>query len=530
MKIEDGVLVDIDDSDIINGELTIPEGVTVIRNINDRSILSGDYIKKNLKKITFPNSLITIGRKAFNGCYNLMTLRLPIGLTDIGTGAFSGCNNLTTLTLPIGLTDIGPSAFCFCDQLTTLILPSGLKSIGRAAFYGCSRLTLSYDNLKTLTLPSGLTSIGHGAFLGCYYITTLILSSGMISIDSGAFLGCDSLRTVIIIGQLPALPNDFFKTITGLSAIVIIAPTTQWEATINTLPHDYQSLAITIDRECIETIQQLALKALLRAFHLSPVGRAAVTNDNSREIFERHHMKNLWAHVFYYLADDYLLYSKAKAALSTCPLPTNNSQTDFSKYRIRCDAIVNDYIAQGEQQLAQQPNVQQLAPLPNEQQLAQQLNVQQLAPLPNEQQLAQQLNVQQPAPLSNEQQQRLNQPKVQDVIHTKTIKTIHQAITVDYLPWMQRHAKGRRGLTRFSHWYHGDSGVKRAQALLALINNPTCQPETLRRQLANVWAQSSNAEHSLKNYLRRTLSSESYQWLNLPVVETSILVSNVSLC
>jgi hypothetical protein len=71
----------------------------------------------------------------------------------------------------------------------------------------------------------------------------------------------------------------------------------------------------------------------------------------------------------------------------------------------------------------------------------------------------------------------------QQVTHTKTIKAIRQAIE-GYLNWMERHAQGTRGLTRFSHWYHGDSGVRRAHALLAIVlQNLGCDAKSTKNLL-----------------------------------------------
>ena len=62
-----------------------------------------------ISKLTIPNSVITIGERAFSD-NNLTTITIPNSVTTIGMGAFS-YNNLTTITIPNSVTTIGEGAF-----------------------------------------------------------------------------------------------------------------------------------------------------------------------------------------------------------------------------------------------------------------------------------------------------------------------------------------------------------------------------------------------------------------------------------
>jgi len=64
MVIENNVLYDVNESDLINGTFTIPEGVTAI---GDRAFFQCTA----LKKVIFPESLKRIGKFAFTNCVNL---------------------------------------------------------------------------------------------------------------------------------------------------------------------------------------------------------------------------------------------------------------------------------------------------------------------------------------------------------------------------------------------------------------------------------------------------------------------------
>jgi hypothetical protein len=90
MKIENQILFSIDNSDIINGTITIPTSVT------------------------------TIGNRAFSHCTSLTSITIPKSVTTIGNSAFSHCTSLTSITIPISVTTIGNYAFWNCTSLTSI--------------------------------------------------------------------------------------------------------------------------------------------------------------------------------------------------------------------------------------------------------------------------------------------------------------------------------------------------------------------------------------------------------------------------
>ncbi len=103
--------------------------------------------ERYVTEITLPESLTTIGERAFYACYGLTSITLPESLTTIGAEAFYGCDGLTSITLPESVTTIGAEAFCHCYGLTSITLPESVTTIGERAFYYC-------DNLKTFYIKS----------------------------------------------------------------------------------------------------------------------------------------------------------------------------------------------------------------------------------------------------------------------------------------------------------------------------------------------------------------------------------------
>lgn len=176
-----------------------------------------------------------IGAHAFSGCRSLTSLTLPSGVTSIGAHAFSGCSGLTSLTLPSSVTSsIGRWAFDGCynlkecnyfidsdletylahthdwgyipvdeikyyhngQELTKLEIPSGVDKIGSYSFY-------KGVNLTSLTLPSSVTTIGYSAFRGCSGLTSLTLPSSVTSIGDSAFEGCSGLTSIYVSWESP---------------------------------------------------------------------------------------------------------------------------------------------------------------------------------------------------------------------------------------------------------------------------------------------------------------------------------------
>jgi hypothetical protein len=55
---------------------------------------------------------------------------------------FDGCTSLTSVTIPDSVTSIGYRAFCHCTSLTSVTIPDSVTSIGDWAFDGCENVTI----------------------------------------------------------------------------------------------------------------------------------------------------------------------------------------------------------------------------------------------------------------------------------------------------------------------------------------------------------------------------------------------------
>ena len=229
------------------GEVVIPgsiEGLPVTR-IGDRTF----DIRKDLSRVTIPDSVTFIGNEAFRSCTSLTGVTIPDRVTEIGFGVFSSCSSLASVRIPDGVTLIGFYAFYSCSSLASVRIPDGVTSIGGSAFSECA-------SLRNITIPYSVTGIGAWAFGGCTSLdaitvdelnpvycsldgvlldksqATLITCPGALvgsytiphsvtRIEDAAFYNCTGLTRVTIPDNVTIIPNDAFRGCTSLTSLMI---------------------------------------------------------------------------------------------------------------------------------------------------------------------------------------------------------------------------------------------------------------------------------------------------------------------
>lgn len=93
------------------------------------------------RKTVIPNTVTSIGKRAFYHCVGLDSISIPNSVTSIGKEAFHGCDNLTSIHIPNSVTSIGDWAFNHCVSLTSISIPNSVTYIGIGAFHLCHNLT-----------------------------------------------------------------------------------------------------------------------------------------------------------------------------------------------------------------------------------------------------------------------------------------------------------------------------------------------------------------------------------------------------
>ena len=97
------------------------------------SLIAGCYRTK------IPYGVKTIGMDAFRGCEKLVEIKIPDSVLHIENSAFSS-SGLKKISIPNSVITIGVHSFWLCTDLETVKIPSSVKSIGVNAFELCFKL------------------------------------------------------------------------------------------------------------------------------------------------------------------------------------------------------------------------------------------------------------------------------------------------------------------------------------------------------------------------------------------------------
>ena len=192
-----------------------PEGRVVVA-IGDRAFTNC----ASLRAVTLPDSVESIGVRAFAFCTGLLDIRFSgeSRLASIESRAFMGCERLTVLRFGRlhNLVSFGRSAFAYCTRLRSVVLPEGLCELAPSLFEGCTALehvrlpeTLTTlrtgafsacSSLRVLTLPGSVRVIEDCAFAWCGHLSDLRLPESACMIAASAFMDCAALEDVLKVG------------------------------------------------------------------------------------------------------------------------------------------------------------------------------------------------------------------------------------------------------------------------------------------------------------------------------------------
>ncbi len=239
MLIIDGYLFGVNEEFKGTSVLTLPEGiVSVAASAMSASYGARGYVD-SLSSVVFPQSIRSIGAKAFYKCAALASVTMPQGvkLNGVGEDVFKETpylqndanwedNGLYLANWLLAVKDTAMTSFTVREgteyivnsssssrlftktaaaSLQSLTLPSSLKAIGDYAFYYLGELT-------SVTLPAGLEHIGDDAFANCSKLAQVNLGDckGLIEIGSGAFRSC-ALTVVTIPASVQTVGNYAFN-------------------------------------------------------------------------------------------------------------------------------------------------------------------------------------------------------------------------------------------------------------------------------------------------------------------------------
>ena len=184
------------------------------------------YTMDNLKSITIPNSVTSVGIAAFASCSAFTSVTIPNSVTSIGASAFNGCTSLTSITIPNSVTNVGDAAFSKCTSLTTITLPDGVLSVNDWTFSGCTQLT-------SVKMGENVTSIGQFAFENCQSLSAITIPDKVQTIGTYAFTKCTSLTSITIPENVTSINWNILSYCNALSSIIVSEQNTTYDSRDN---------------------------------------------------------------------------------------------------------------------------------------------------------------------------------------------------------------------------------------------------------------------------------------------------------
>ncbi len=243
------VSVSIDEN---NARATVNIPSTISYGNEDYTVTSiADYAFQGwtITSVVIPNTVISIGKNAFDECIALTSITIGNSVETIGDFAFISCA-MTSITIPNSVISIGDRAFLECTAMTTISIGSSVASIGDLAFGFCSKLTeISVDSDNTsfasengvlfnkdkttliccpsgktgsYSIPGTVTTIGRCGFYDCRELTEVTLTDAVTAIGEFAFERC-ALLTITIPKDVETMGYNTFRYCDNIIIACIVA-------------------------------------------------------------------------------------------------------------------------------------------------------------------------------------------------------------------------------------------------------------------------------------------------------------------
>lgn len=166
-----------------------------------------DLIKSKDADIVVPSSfegferikVVGIGENAFR--YRVMrSLTLPDTIKTIGNRAFDAVKIYDTIIISDSVVSIGEEAFYNASVTNTIEVPKSVTSIGARAF--------AFSSVNSVVLPP-LEAIGSSMFQSSF-VEKVVMTEGTRVITNGAFNFCTNLKELIIPDSVEEINRDSF--------------------------------------------------------------------------------------------------------------------------------------------------------------------------------------------------------------------------------------------------------------------------------------------------------------------------------
>ena len=261
-----------------------------------------------IKSIVVPDSVVSIGDHAFDGCSGLTSVSLGSGITYVGETIFPAYpkyqytqegsllylgneNNpyvyladvdaddakvITEITINERCRVIGEKALAWCKQITDVTIPNSVVAIGNNAFESC-------DKLNSVTVGDSLVWVGSSIFRNC---------SNMQYNQDGEllYIGNDSNPYVCVIDTTTDSVTEI-NVASGCKVIANSAFANRKQAKSATIPEG----VVTIGKSAFNNCQKLSSVSFPNS--LEVIGESAFVFATLREVTLTGNVKNIgkWA-------------------------------------------------------------------------------------------------------------------------------------------------------------------------------------------------------------------------------------------
>ena len=150
--------------------------------------------------------------------------------------AFRYCYNMKSVTIPLNITTIGNYAFAYCSSIDALIYPNskgfsvfgeylhyysrGLRIISLSKFSSITKNMLYYcSNVRAICIPPNIISLGDYS-LGYTLPNRLIIPNSVTTIGSNAIYYCDALSKLVLPSGLTTIKTSGICNNISLSHII----------------------------------------------------------------------------------------------------------------------------------------------------------------------------------------------------------------------------------------------------------------------------------------------------------------------
>ena len=220
-------------------ELALPDSFTAYNGteITEYGIYQYAFAyQTGITSVTIPDSVTSIGNRAFSVCSGLTSITIPDSVTYIGEYAFRECTGLTEISwnaVSVADFDYNSNVFQYAGTAgdgIAVTFGESVEKIPARLFYVSNS---SYrPNIKSVIIGSDVTSIGSYAFRGCtaeivwgddpviteigdyafagYKGTSIVIPDSVTSIGNRAFYDCSGLTSITIPDSVTSIGSSAF--------------------------------------------------------------------------------------------------------------------------------------------------------------------------------------------------------------------------------------------------------------------------------------------------------------------------------